>query len=398
MLRGLIICPNAELAAGLQEVLQETRQVEVVRDLDRYPENLELVRSLRAHTPDVLLLSTEEVDKALAAVQLVSEHQPDLPIVAMSTHADANVLIQLVRSGVREFLTAPFQMPVVFEALGRIEEMVAKRPPAPAEVGTIYTFLPSKQGVGTTTVAVNSATAMARLNTAGRKSLLLDMDLSSGIVGFMLKITNLHSVVEAAENAHHIDQSLWERLVTIRGNLAILHSGRLNPDFRINSAQVQGLMEFSRNRYSSVCVDISGNLERYSLEVMQESKQIFLIVTPEIPSLHLAREKLTFLQQLDLADRVSVLLNRMHRRAVVSTDQIENLLGVPVYMSFPNDYQGVHRALQAGRAVEPDSDLGKQFAVFANRTLGRKGDISKKSKSDSKKRLAEYFSILPGRG
>ncbi len=398
MLRGLIICPNTELAASLQEVLQETRQAEMVRDLDRYPENLELLRSLRAHTPDVLFLSTEDLDKALAAVQLVEEHLPGLPVVAVSTHADAHVLIQLVRNGVREFLTAPFQVPVVFEALGRIEELVAKRPAAPVETGNIYTFLPSKQGVGTTTVAVNSATAMARGAAGDKKGLLLDMDLSSGIVGFMLKITNLHSVVEAAENAHHIDESLWDRLVTVRGNLAILHSGRLNPDFRINSAQVQGLMEYARSHYSSVCVDISGNLERYSLEVMQESKQIFLVVTPEIPSLHLAREKLTFLQQLDLADRVSVLLNRMHRRAVVTTEQIENLLGVPVYMSFPNDYQGVHRALQAGRAVEPDSELGKQFTVFANRTLGRKGDVSKKSKSESKKRLAEYFSILPGRG
>ena len=96
-------------------------------------------------------------------------------------------------------------------------------------------------------------------------------------------------------------------------------------------------------------MDLSGNLERYSLEIMQEAKRIFLVVTPEIPSLHLAREKLNFLTHLDLGDRVSVLLNRSHKRSVVSPAQIENLLGAPVMMNFANDYQGVHKALQAGK-------------------------------------------------
>lgn len=398
MLRGLIICPDSALAASLHQILEQTRQVEVIRDVDRFPESLELLRLLRAHAPDLLLVSTEDVGRALAIVQSAEEHMPGLPVVALSADADAHVLIQLVRAGVKEFLNAPLQLAAVFESLARIEELVAKRPAAPPQMGNVYTFLPSKPGVGTTTVAVNAAVAMARHSGARMKTLMLDMDLSSGIVGFLLKITNLHSVLEAAENAHHLDETLWQRIITERNGLDVLHSGRLNPDYRINSTQVHTLMEFARRHYGSVCVDVSGNLERYSLEMMQESKQIFLVVTPEIPSLHLAREKLTFLQQLELADRVQVLLNRNHRRAVIGTAQIEGLLGIPVFMAFPNDYQGVHRALQAGRAVEPDSDLGKQFSTFASRILGQKDEKPSKSKSDPKRRLAEYFSLLPGRG
>jgi phosphoribosylformylglycinamidine synthase len=47
-------------------------------------------------------------------------------------------------------------------------------------------------------------------------------------------------------------------------------------------------------------VDLSGNLERYSIEIMQDCKRIMLVCTPEIPSLHLAREKINFLKTLDL--------------------------------------------------------------------------------------------------
>ena len=185
---------------------------------------------------------------------------------------------------------------------------------------------------------------------------------------------------------------MWPQLVTRVGKMDVLHSGRLNPDFRIESSQVRHLLEFARRHYRAICVDLSGNLERYSIEIMQEAKRIFLVVTPEIPSLHLAREKLNFLAHLDLGDRVSVLLNRSHKRSVVSPAQIENLLGAPVMMNFANDYQGVHKALQAGKGVESNTELGRQFTALANSILARK-----QPDLDSKKRFVEYFSILPGR-
>jgi pilus assembly protein CpaE len=291
---------------------------------------------------------------------------------------------------VREYLAMPFQRDAVQEAIDRVAEAVMTAPTVIGATDQLYAFLPAKQGVGTSTVALNTAAALARQPDSS--GLLLDMDLSSGILGFMLKLNNAHSFVDAAENAHQLDETLWPQLVTRSCNMDVMHSGCLNPDFRIESLQLRHLFEFARRHYRTICVDLSGNLERYSIEVMQEAKRIFLVVTPEIPSLHLAREKLGFLNRLDLVDRVQVLLNRAHKRSVVTPAQIENLLGVPVAFSFSNDYQLIHRALQAGRAVEPDSELGKQFNALALAILNRK-----QSPMDTRKRFVDYFSILPAR-
>ena len=74
-----------------------------------------------------------------------------------------------------------------------------------------------------------------------------------------------------------------------------------------------------------------------------------------------------------LGDRVSVLLNRCTKRnQVISTEQIENLLGMPVAMTFPNDYHGVHTALTAGRQVEANSELGRHFSTLAETMMDRK--------------------------
>jgi Flp pilus assembly CpaE family ATPase len=230
---------------------------------------------------------------------------------------------------------------------------------------------------------------MSRL--ANAAVLLSDFDLNSGMLRFMLKLENTYSVTDAAEHSLEMDENMWPTMVTTLEKLDVLHAGKLNPDFRIEPTQIRHLMEFMRRNYSALCFDLSGNLERYSLEIMHESKRIFLVCTPEIPSLHLAREKLVYLKQLDLADRVSVLLNRCQKRPLITPTQIEELVGAPVYMTFPNDYQGVQRALTAGRWVESNTELGKQFNTLVQSMFDTKGPAP----VETKKRFIEFFSV-PG--
>lgn len=392
MLRGFVICPDSQLAEQLDQALASARGVSVVRDFDRYPDELEFMRAVRANAPQVLFLSTESMFKALNLISVIEREAPGMQVVAISRALDPALLLEVMRSGIREFLAAPFDHSALAETLTRVAQAVESRPPVIDATDQLFAFLPSKQGVGTSTVALNVAVALSRYPDV--PGLLLDMDLSSGILGFLLKLNNNHSVVEAAENAHHLDESLWPQLVTRSGALDVIHSGTLNPDFRIESSQLRHLLEFARRHYRSICVDLSGNLERYSLEIMHEAKRIFLVVTSEIPSLHLAREKLAFLERLDMASKVSVLLNRSHRKSLVTPSQVENLLGVPVGFTLNNDYQGVHRALQAGRAVDQNSELGRQFDSLAAAILQKKPI---QAELDPKKRFVEYFSILPGR-
>ena len=115
---------------------------------------------------------------------------------------------------------------------------------------------------------------------------------------------------------------------------------------------------------------MSGNLERYSLELMQEAKRVLLVCTPEIPSLHLAREKMNFLKTLDLDSRISVILNRCQKKGLFTKQQVEEILGVPVVKSFANDYQGVNRAVTSGTIVDPASEIGKEFTQFRLRAAG----------------------------
>ncbi len=390
MLRAIIVSPDKELGGSLEDLFFELRHIGVTRNLDRYPTALELTRVMRAHAPHVIFVGIADLPKAMELVREVEATYPGVQFVAIHRVCEQPVLLELMRAGIREFLAPPFDRQAVLELIARLREGAENKPPSITSTDLVFSFLPSKAGVGTSTIALNTACALSRVPKTN--VLLADFDLNSGMQRFMLKLDHSYSLVDAIEHASSMDENLWPQLVANIDSLDVLHAGRMNPGFRIEPTQVRHLMEFVRRNYRAACIDLSGNMEKYSIEVMHESKRVFLVCTPEIPSLHLAREKCAYLQGLDLGDRISVLLNRTQKRSVISPEQVEKLLGLPVHMSFPNDYLGVHKALTEGRHVTPSCELGQRFTKLAQSLFDKPEPPVNKPK-----RFIEYFSILPTR-
>jgi Flp pilus assembly CpaE family ATPase len=389
MLRTLIISPDSDLCQRLRKALDETGCVTSVRVVDHYPDEVQFSRILRAHGPQVVFLGIDSLDYCTAAATHIEAVMPGLQVVAVGRQCDANVLMAVMRTGVREFLGMPFEPSTVDACIGRITANLRARPLSLAVTDAVFTFLPSKPGSGASTLATNVSLAMAA---TGTQTLLADFDLNSGMLRFMLNAGSEYSIMDALQNAAAMDEERWAQIVNRRENLHVLHAGRINPELRIEKIQVQHLLEYARRNYGAFCADLSGNLEKYSIELMHESKKIFLVCTPEITSLHLAREKMQYLDHLDLADRTAVLLNRQNRRAVIATSEVESLVGAPVHTTFPNDYSTVSRAIAEGAPVAKNSEFGKQCSALANAMLSKKIEpVSEKRK------FVEYFAITPAR-
>ena len=54
-----------------------------------------------------------------------------------------------MRAGIREFLSPPFDQPVLLESLQRIEDLVRQNPPQFEATDSVFAFLPAKQAVET---------------------------------------------------------------------------------------------------------------------------------------------------------------------------------------------------------------------------------------------------------
>jgi Flp pilus assembly CpaE family ATPase len=389
MLRSIIICPDQALCTELHKAVAETMLTSVVRLLQAYPPEVELARILRAHVPQIVFLSIESLDLCASTAAHIEKILPGCQVIAAGGTSEPETLMTVMRSGIREFVAYPFNRHCVWESIKHAEQILVKRPIVTQSTDLVYSFLPAKPGVGTTTLALNGSLHAA---TDGGV-LLTDFDLNCGMLRFLLKLDASNSIIEALEHAGGMDEQLWPQLVNKVQGIDVLHAGCIKPEIRIQGLQVQQLLEFARRNYRVVCADLSGNLERYSLEVMHESKQIFLVCTPEVAVLHLAREKMHFLQSLDLSARVSILLTRYNgKKSELKPEQVEEIVGAPVQMTFVNDYARVSEAIREGKVIDANSELGKQCRALGDHMVNRKA-----APVEKRRRFVEYFALAPAR-
>ncbi|MEO8053497.1 MAG: hypothetical protein ABI833_24120, partial [Acidobacteriota bacterium] len=144
--------------------------------------------------------------------------------------------------------------------------------------------------------------------------------------------------------------------------------------------------EDDRNRYYTDAFDANP----FSLDLIRESRRVFVVTTPELVPLHLAGKRIAALQELGLGDRVSLLLNRKGGKwRELPDDKVVQSVGMPVAFSFSNDYRSVKKSIIAGSPVAQDSKLGQGILNLA-RTLAP--HLEPKSPPKQHKFL-EFFSV-----
>jgi Flp pilus assembly CpaE family ATPase len=126
---------------------------------------------------------------------------------------------------------------------------------------------------------------------------------------------------------------------------------------------------------------------------MKQSKRVFLVCTPEVGALHLAREKLGIFRSLDIYDRVNVIVNRSGNPPnEIRAEDVERMLGRPAFSFFPNDYKEIGKALRNGKLVRSDSGIGKCFSGCAKRILNLDADTAT---AKPRRRMIEFFRAAP---
>ena len=389
ILKPIVICPTRKLATALDRCCVEC-QISVSRRFDEYPTSEDLVRSVRIHAPNVVFIDLHNTSAATELVNTIRSEAPNMPIVAINELCDSDVLLHAVRLGAQDFLSVS-SCSSARECFARIQSRLANASPLMRATDRLFCFLPSKPGVGASTIAVQVALAAAK---AGSERVFLgDFDLGCGSISFLLRSQTDYSIQDAAERVFELDENLWPQIVYKKGNLDVANAGPLRLKQTIEARHTRQLVDYLRRSYNMVIADLSGVMDGHSLELMQEAKQIFIVTAPDLAALHLARRKVQFLEERQLADKVAVLFNRASRSQVFTPKELQDSIGAPVWMSFPEDTKTVNESVTAASEVNAASEFARQIRALADNLTSRKGPQAAAKKS----RFIDCFSVLPGR-
>lgn len=363
ILRTLLICANDPVRRAMAGVLSRIPELEVARVLTEYPSADELLRTIRARGVNLLLLDVNDFNRAKILATAVDDLTPGLPIITFGDQDGPDLLPRLMHFGVRDHLTLPLVEMTLTEAVHSARQRLQTHPMASTRLSDLYTFLPAKPGVGTTTIAVSTSCALAE--ELGARTLLLDCDLSAGVIQFLLKLGHSASLVDAVTHAGNLDEDLWSQMVGHAGKLEVLHAGRLDPPPTLELGSLVQVLSAARAQYEVICADLPSSLDAFSLSLMRESRRIFLVTTPEVAPLYLAASRLRRLTELGLGDRVSLLLNRK-ASSKLGDSEVAAMMGIPIAYTFSNDYGGVQRSILEAGPVAHKTDLGNSILELSH--------------------------------
>jgi pilus assembly protein CpaE len=391
-LTALLICPNRALAQQFTSTLAENKTFNILADVKSYPTPQALDMRVRQLRPDLILLDlSTNLETALGLMPYITSFRPTVHIIGLHSTSDAEVIMRSLRAGATEFLCAPFDIPTQNTVLARVLRLRENEERTQPARGKLIAFVGAKAGYGATTLAYNTAYALSK---EGRKKILLaDFDLLGGTISFALKLNHSYSLLDGIRHSDQLDNSLWTALTSNVGGLDIMPAPEKPEAMSFEGHRVHEVLEYARVIYEAVIVDLPAAYERISMATLGDADQIFIICTPELPSLHMTRKCIAFLDQMGFnRERFRVLVNRSSRKDELSCQDMEKVFNFPVHYTFPDDYTTVHRALTAGKPVPPNCELGKHIRKFSEHLLGAEQGEEKKKKSIS---LLNLAALLP---
>ena len=322
----------------------------------------------------LLIDATSDGRGALEIVRTIFERHPSLRVVVAGPASDPALILESQRAGASEFLPVPFDRQTLLETLQRLRRRAAPEASlASMERGRILTFLGSKGGCGTTTVASNLAVTLAR---QGHPTVLVDLDLTAGDASVLLDLTPAFGVPDVVQNAHRLDRELLNGMVVKHSSgLEVLCAGE-DPERagEVGARHVGPILAFLRDQYKCVVVNARDAFDPVGAAAAQHADAVHLVTSVDLLALRRAQWSLRRLSQEGIAPEVlRLVVNRYEKNPHISLDEAEKVLGLKVTWTIPADARTVHHAVHEGLPAVSASRNGLHaaFEEYAGRLFAR---------------------------
>lgn len=291
-------------------------------------------------------------------------------IVAVHAAADPDLIVAAMRAGAIEFLYPPFsdKLPSAVEHIASVRGDSAV---SSDRGGKAVGFFSAKGGCGATTIACHLALEFQRQTQ--HKLLLADFDIDAGLVKFLMKSKSSYSVLDAITNVRRLDFNFWKKLVS-NGlpRLEVIGSpGAVSASDGVDVSSFRHVVRFARSHYDWIFADLGRSLNAVAMSALEEIDHAFLVTTLEVPALYHAKHLIRILLDGGYGrGRLQVLVNRMPKRPEVTLEEVEKILGLPVYGAVPNDYMSLYEAYSDGALLPENSALRSHFGRLARKIAG----------------------------
>jgi pilus assembly protein CpaE len=359
--------------ASVQRLLQQTLRAEGYEVL-LATEASEALRLWQTESPSLLLLDVTlpGVDGYDLAVRIRGSEAAGkhVPIIMLTSDRDVSQKVKALRSGADDYLVKPFHSA---ELLARMKALIARFAPGDQLVGRppmgrIHVYYGAKGGVGTTTIAINTAIALRSLD---RRVVLVDGNLQFGDHRVFMDLANDRKSIVDAVHAPTIDADLLKGIIQQHESGVDLLLAPPTPEAAdlVTAAHMHEVLQVLATLYDYVIVDVDKRLDELNLMVLDIAETIFAVMTADLSCLKNVRLLLGTMGHLGYASgKLKLVLNRSNAYTGINVKSAEGALRQPIEHQIVNEYRGAISSLNTGApfmAAKADSVLGRSVMDFA---------------------------------
>jgi CheY-like chemotaxis protein/MinD-like ATPase involved in chromosome partitioning or flagellar assembly len=325
---------------------------------------VEGLRRAQAEEPDLLILDVMlpgldgfEVCHRLKAMPQTAE----LPIIMLSAKVQEDDKSTGLKVGANKYLTKPVDLS---ELVACVEQLLAKKSPISPTKRTAVAFIGSKGGVGTSTVVVNIAIALAQ---GGSSVILIDLCPYFGTVPLLLGLQPEHATSSDIFNS---SSGLEALLITHESGIRVLLSPQTAEDYRkIGPSDVGNLLEQLRTMAQYLLINIPAHPSNITEAALTKCDLVAVVARSSPGSLSSIDSTTSLLTKLGIErERLRIVLIESGEPS-----QMDFKVEIPLLGIIPYDAKGCFEGEERRIPIilaEPNSAMASALRELAHRIVG----------------------------
>jgi len=329
-------------------------------------------------------------DHAVRFIERLHHECPGTALISAAQDASPDMILRSLRAGAREFLRIPISGEELRTVLNRVSEFCSKQTVETTNrKGRMVSVFSSKGGCGTSFIATNLAAATAS------KTVLVDLNLQAGDLPLFLGLEAKYSIADMVEKRQRLDESLINSLVTPHSTNLSLLAAPLEADSadEIEPQHIFEVLQKLREHFDYVVLDPQHTFDSITLAALDQSDEIVLVVTLDIPAIRSTQRALQIFDRLGYPrKKVRIVVNRWSKNIDLDLRQVEKFLGEPVVGFVPSDYQCAVGSINLGTPLvqaEPTSKIAMEI-----RRIAQEMSLGVAPIDESKQRRPFWASLL----
>src|ERR1700681_1662937 len=248
MIRLALLASNVAAADAIEQMTQDSSVFKLVHRSSPVSASQPVLQALSAVDPEVILMEVNGGEDAVELVKRLALASRGA-LVGFRSGWTSEEQSSFAKAGACELLREPFSASDLEEAAHRAVHL--RRPITHQNV---LAFLPSKAGSGCSTVAVNTAAALA--NDLNQRTLLIEADRRSGALSVLLDVEDRGGLAQVLSHAGALTGLEWRQHVVSIGKLDLLLANPFNLGTPPTWADYYQMLSFIEKQYDFIVVDL----------------------------------------------------------------------------------------------------------------------------------------------